>query len=24
VAREDHDIDERHAQRYAFVDYVRK
>ncbi len=24
VAREDHDIDERHAQRYAFVDYIRK
>ena len=24
VAREDHDIDDRHAQRYAFVDYVRK
>ena len=24
VAREDHDIDERHAQRYAFVNYVRK
>ena len=24
VAREDHNIDERHAQRYAFVDYVRK
>ena len=24
VAREDHDIDERHAQRYAFVDSVRK
>ena len=24
VAREEHDIDERHAQRYAFVDYVRK
>jgi dihydrofolate reductase len=24
VAREDHDIDERHAQRYSFVDYVRK
>ena len=24
VAHEDHDIDERHAQRYAFVDYVRK
>ena len=24
VAREDHDIDERHAQRYAFVDYVSK
>ena len=23
-AREDHDIDEKHAQRYAFVDYVRK
>ena len=23
VAREDHDIDARHAQRYAFVDYVR-
>ena len=23
VAREDHDIDERHAQRYAFVDYIR-
>ena len=24
VAREDHDIDDRHAQRYAFVDYIRK
>ena len=24
VDREDHDIDARHAQRYAFVDYVRK
>ncbi len=22
--REDHDIDERHAFRYAFVDYIRK
>jgi len=24
VAREEHESDERHAQRYAFVDYVRK
>ena len=24
VAREAHDTDERHAQRYAFVDYIRK
>ena len=24
VAREDHEIDERHLQRYAFVDYNRK
>ena len=24
VAYESHDIDERHAQRYAFVDYVRQ
>ena len=23
-AREDHDIDEKHAQRYSFVDYIRK
>ena len=23
-AREDHDIDERHEQRYSFVDYIRK
>ena len=23
-AREDHDIDERHDHRYAFVDYIRK
>ncbi len=24
AAREDHDADERHAHRYAFVDYIRK
>lgn len=24
AAREDHDIDDRHAQRYSFVDYIRK
>ena len=24
VAREDHEVDERHSQRYAFVDYERK
>ncbi len=24
AAREDHDVDERHAHRYAFVDYIRK
>ena len=24
TARESHDIDDRHAHRYAFVDYVRK
>lgn len=24
VTREAHDTDERHAQRYAFVDYIRK
>ena len=23
-SREDHDIDERHEQRYSFVDYIRK
>ena len=23
-AREDHDIDEKHAYRYSFVDYIRK
>ncbi len=24
VAREEHNTDERHAQRYAFVDYIRR
>ena len=24
VAREDHEVDERHSQKYAFVDYERK